>query len=604
MNQILDSPEFRATLQQLADEAGRPVAALREEAAADLKEMAVRPGRYSRAAWDRLCGWLSRAYHLDYRPAQVQRLRELNASASLVFLPNHRSYLDPMVLRSALSAQGFASNNVLGGANLAIWPFSEIGQRNGIVFIRREFRDDHVYRATLRAYLAHLIAQRQNLEWYIEGGRTRTGKLRPPRLGILSYVMDAFGENPQRDVLIIPTAIAYDQQHEVSAISAEELGAKKRPESVRWMYEFATSQSRRLGRAYLRFGEPLSLRDAVALTADEQGEVRPRLAVAKVALETAVRINSVTPITPGALITFALLDNGDRSITVLEGRRILEPVVNYIQRRNLPITEWPDLSEFGRMREALDRLVAEGVVSVYAGGVEPVYSISPGKQHEAAFYRNTIIHFFLVRAVAELAALQAAEDSAEDIPAAMWQNARRLKDLLQFEFFFPRTRELAQQLAAETALFNPHWQERTFSPAQVRAEMAGADMLVAHRVIGPFLEAYTVLADELARLGDEPADDKELVRRCLGVAQQRWLQRRLPTPESVSADYFRNAVQLADKFDLLGSTEPGLASRRAALAEELHQVTRRLDALRQIAQAAGQPMLIERTQHPRGGSHG
>jgi glycerol-3-phosphate O-acyltransferase len=603
VSDVLDSPEFAAILQDLADESGTPVAALREEAEADLQEMAVRPGRWSGAAWDRFCGWLSRAYRVDYRRAEVEHLRELNKSAALVFLPNHRSYLDPMILRSALVQHGFGPNNVLGGANLAIWPFSEIGQRNGIVFIRREFRDDQVYRATLRAYLSHLISQRRNLEWYIEGGRTRTGKLRPPRLGILSYVMDAYGEHPERDVLIVPTSIIYDQQHEVGAISAEEMGGKKKPESIKWMYDFATSQSRRLGRAYLRFGEPLSLADAVALTADEEGTVRPRLAVQKVAFETMNRINAATPITPGALITFALLDNGDRSITVEEGRRILLPLADYIQRRQLPMTEWPDLSEFGRMSEVLDRLVREGVITVYRGGTEPVYAISPGKQHEAAFYRNTIIHFFLVRAITELAALQAAEDEAPDIAGATWQNARRLKDLLRFEFFFPSTREFAEQVSAEATIMNPGWEDHSYTPAQIREGMGELDMLVAHRVIGPFFEAYSVLADELTLLG-QPADDKELVRRSLGVAQQRWLQRQLTTPESVSADYFRNAVMLADKLGLLASDEPGLAQRRRAFADELHEITRRLDTLRRIAQESGQPVLAERTPRPQGGTNG
>ena len=604
MNEVLDSPEFIATLQKLADESGRPLAELREEAEVDLDEMEVHPGNLSTSVWDRFCGWLSRAYRVDYSHAEVERLRELNESASLIFLPNHRSYLDPLVLRSALVQHGFPPNNVLGGANLAIWPFSEIGQRNGIVFIRREFRDDHVYRATLKAYLSHLMVKRQNLEWYIEGGRTRTGKLRPPRLGILSYVMDAYGEHPERDVLVIPTSIIYDQQHEVGAISAEEMGGKKKPESLKWMYQFASSQSRRLGRAYLRFGEPLSLGDAVALTADDEGNLRPRLAVSKVAIENANRINTATPITPGALITFALLDNGDRSITALEGREILLPLVDYIQRRGLPMTAWPDLNEFGKMREVLDRLVSEGVVSVYDGGTEPVYTIAPGKQHEAAFYRNTIIHFFLNRSIAELAALQAAEDLAADIPEATWQNARRLKDLLRFEFFFPSTREFSDQVAAETTIMNPGWQDHTYSPAQVLEEMADQDMLVAHRVIGPFLEAYSVLADELALLGNEPADSTALVQRSIGVAQQRWLQRQLTTPESVSADYFRNAVQLVDKLGLMASDDPDLAQQRRAFADELHEITRRLDALRRIAQAAGQPLLAERSPRTQRGSHG
>ncbi len=604
MNEVLDSPEFIATLQTLADESGTPLAAIREEAQADLAEMEVHPGDLSRSVWDRFCTWLSRAYRVDYSREEVERLRQLNESASLIFLPNHRSYLDPMILRSALSQHGFPPNNVLGGANLAIWPFSEIGQRNGIVFIRREFRDDHVYRATLKAYLSHLMVQRQNLEWYIEGGRTRTGKLRPPRLGILSYVMDAYGEHPERDVLVIPTSIIYDQQHEVGAISAEEMGGAKKPESLKWMYQFASSQSRRLGRAYLRFGEPLSLGDAVALTADDEGNLRPRLAVSKVAIENANRINAATPITPGALLTFALLDNGDRSITAQEGRQILLPLVAYIQRRGLPMTAWPDLNEFGKMREVLDRLVSEGVVTVYSGGSEPVYAIAPGKQHEAAFYRNTIIHFFLTRAIAELAALQAAEDHAPDIPDATWQNARRLKELLRFEFFFPSTREFSDQVAAETTLINPGWQDHTYSPDQVLAEMADQDMLVAHRVIGPFLEAYSVLADELALLGRLPAESASLVQRSIGVAQQRWLQRQLTTPESVSADYFRNAIQLADKMGLMASDDPDLEQERRAFADELHEITRRLDALRAIAQAAGQPLMTERSPRTQRGSHG
>ena len=130
-------------------------------------------------------------------------------------------------------------------------------------------------------------------------------------------------------------------------------------------------------------------------------------------------------------------------------------------------------------------------------------------------------------------------------------------------------------------------------------------MLVAHRVIGPFLEAYSVLADELALLGDEPADDKELVQATLGVAQQRWLQRQLTTPESVSADYFRNAVQLVDKLGLIEPrTSRTSRQRRRALADELHQITRRLDTLRRIAQASGQPVLTERAPRPQGGSHG
>jgi glycerol-3-phosphate O-acyltransferase len=598
-----DTEEYRTLVRALSEKLDRPNAEVAVEVDRCLEEMAVKEGRFSVAGWDRFCRWLSRAYRVDYIASEVEHLAALNQRAGLIFLPNHRSYLDTMVLRSALMVHGFPPNNVLGGANLAIWPFSKIGQRNGIVFIRREFKDDAVYRATLKGYLAHLMREKHNLEWYIEGGRTRTGKLRPPRYGVLSYVMDAFEEEPDHEVYVVPVSVIYDQQHEVEAISAEELGGRKKPESVGWMYRFSTAQSRRLGRAYLRFGQEFSLTQAVALTADEHGALRPRLAVPKVAFEVANRINAVAPITPGALVTFALLDNGDRAITIEEGRDVLQPLYEYIRRRDLPMTEQSGLATEAKVMESLDRLVAEGVVEKYDGGHVPVYSISLQQQHEAAFYRNTVIHWFLNRAIAELAALSAAEDAADNIPEATWNHARRLKDLLKFEFFFPSTREFAEQIAYETALINPDWRQQDHSPQMVLQYFEGLDLLLAHRVIGPLFEAYRVLLEELAATGSAAADEKQLVQTSLGAAQQAWLQRRLPTAESISRDYFINAVQLAKHLGLMAGDAADLAERRAGLAAEMAQITRRLDTLRGFAQRAGQPVLVERTTSA-GGSNG
>jgi len=594
VEQILDTPEFVRTIAQLSNETGRSIPELREEAREDLKEMAVKPGGVSVAAWDRFTRWLSRAYKVDYRPEEVEHLRELNRTSGLIFLPNHRSYLDPLVLRWALEKHGFPPNNTLGGSNLALWPMSEIGRRNGIVFIRREFRDDHLYRAVLKAYLSYLMDNKHNLEWYIEGGRTRTGKLRPPRYGILSYVIDAFADSPEQDVRIVPTSIIYDQQHEVSAISAEEMGGTKTPESISWLYNFARSQSRKLGRAHLRFGEPLSLADAVNLTLDDEGKPRPRLAVPKVAFETANRINAVTPVTPSAMLTFALLDNGDRAITVEEGRRILQPLLTYIQRRNLPLTQQVNLDDYGPLRDTLRNLVQEGVVTQYEGPTERVFYVSLDHQHEAAFYRNTVIHFFINRAIAELSAIQAAEDDAQDIPAETWRNARRLKDLLKFEFFFPTTREFSDQIADETSYMYPGWEDRNLTPKRVLEEARKLELVLAHRVIGPFLEAYSVLADQLAESGDKAVEQKDLVATSLSLARQRWLQKTLHTPESISKDYFANAFLLAKNQGLIESDEPDLAQRREAFAEELRHIVRRVDGLRRIAAHIGQPVMTER----------
>ena len=168
------------------------------------------------------------AYKLDVRPSQIKKIAELNKQSTLVFLPNHRSYLDPLILRSALQDSDFEPNHVLGGLNS---PSSQWEPSPGVTVwcSSVEFKDDDIYKVCLKAYMAYLVKHKQNLEWYIEGGRTRTGKLRPPRMGILSYLVDAYDEYAEEDVLIIPVFVGYDQQYEVGAISAEEMGGKKAP---------------------------------------------------------------------------------------------------------------------------------------------------------------------------------------------------------------------------------------------------------------------------------------------------------------------------------------------------------------------------------------
>ena len=238
---VLGSAQWAAALDDLAKRTGRTKPDLRKDAETALAEMAaeVTPGAIR--LWDRMGKSLTRSYTVDADTALLPQLRELSRHHSLVFLPNHRSYLDPLVLRSVLARHGLPPNFTLGGINLAMWPMSELGKRSGLIFIRRSTKDDPVYPVVLRLYLGHLIRQHANLEWYFEGGRTRTGKLRPPKMGVLRYLVDAFVANgtDADDVALVPVSIVYDQQAEVKALSFEESGGAKTPESLGWLVDFA-----------------------------------------------------------------------------------------------------------------------------------------------------------------------------------------------------------------------------------------------------------------------------------------------------------------------------------------------------------------------------
>jgi glycerol-3-phosphate O-acyltransferase len=442
VEEIEASADFRGRLAELADKVDRPESEVAAEAQGYLQEMVASHSRLAIDAWGEFGRWLSRAYSVEVDERAVEQIRRLSERYPLAFLPSHRSYLDPLVLRSALHGRGFAPNHVLGGLNVSFWPIGPVARRSGVVFIRRSIRNEPVYKFVLREYIGYLVRKRFNIEWYIEGGRTRTGKLRPPRYGLLNYLVGAFEAGATQDVMLIPTSIVYDQLHEVGDMAAEEHGAPKTAESLSWLVGYARAQGRGFGKVRVRFGEPLSLREALE---ESQAQEHP---VERVAFEVCHRINRATPITESALVTLALLGADDRALTLAEVEATLRPLLDYVAVRKLPVTGELDLGTEAGLEQALAALTRHGVVARFDGGTERVWSIGAQRHLEAAFYRNSVIHFMLTRAIAELVLARVSEEQPPDAVIDGWEEALRIRDLLKFEFFFARRRVFEQERRA------------------------------------------------------------------------------------------------------------------------------------------------------------
>ncbi|WP_405167429.1 glycerol-3-phosphate 1-O-acyltransferase [Nocardia sp. NBC_01499] len=621
--EILDSPDFVRRLELIADQIGasphevyrRAEKALNELVAAqsrlvsDLFTQAMRPIHAS-------------TWKVDSDDSGLAGLRDLNRRFPLVFLPSHRSYVDAFVLGDVLARNDFPPNHVIGGANLSFWPMGPIARRTGTVFIRRSFGDDEVYKAVVEEYFAYLLAKRFNLEWYFEGGRSRTGKLRPPRYGLLNYLAAAVRADRVEDVMLVPVSITYERLNELGAISTEQVGGKKKPEGLAWLARYVRSQQHSAGHVYVRFGEPLSARDRLTAHGDplttppltiplhrtepapagltETGQGAPdapevaeleRKAVQRLAFEIAVGINAVTPVTVNALVTLALLGVHERALTLGEVRTVLAPVLGYIEKRQLPHGELAALRDDQGLAVVLEQLSLAKVVTVYRGGLEPVYSIEAGAHLEAAFYRNSAVHWFVNRAILELSILAALDSDGADQLSTGWDEAFRLRDLLKFEFFFPERAEFAEQMTAEMLLLDPEWHSHTRDNtlgAEVMAKLTGSGFMMAHRVLRSFFDAQLVVAERLAaRAPETELDRKQFIADCVAVGKQMMLQQRLHSPESVSTELFTSALKLADNYGLLEGVSHDSAKRRAELTERRVEFADRLRTIgARISQAA------------------
>src|SRR3990170_5652112 len=259
---LVGSASFQAGLSELARRTGEDEAEVSIRAAKYLKEIAASPSTFVIdlvAALVRAVYTMGYERRIRYDPDALERIAALGQSHSLAFLPSHKSHLDHLSLTYVLYENGLPPNHTAGGINMKFFPIGGLLRRHGIFFIRRSFKDNEAYKFVLKRYVDYLLAKRFPLEWYLEGARSRSGKLREPKYGMLSYVADSWRRGSCEDVVLIPTSIAYDQIQDVGAHAAEQRGEAKEKESFSWMVKVIRSLRRRYGRIHLNFGDPVHL---------------------------------------------------------------------------------------------------------------------------------------------------------------------------------------------------------------------------------------------------------------------------------------------------------------------------------------------------------
>jgi len=521
---------------------------------------------------------------IDYDSAQIEKMRSALEDHPAVLLWSHRSYLDGVIVPVALQENKLPPAHTFAGINLSFGFMGPLMRRSGVIFLRRKL-DDPLYKYVLRQFVGYIVSKRFNLSWSIEGTRSRTGKMLPPKLGLLSYVADAYLDGRSEDILLQPTSISFDQLHETAEYAAYARGGEKIPEGAQWLFNFIKAQGERnYGKIYVRFPEAVSMRQYLGapdgpIATDESSK---RLAMQKMAIEVAWRILRATPVNATALVSTVLLATRGRALTLRQLHHTLQDSLDYLERKKTPMTNSAlRLHSSEGVRTALDALSSGHPVTRIDGGHEPVWRIAPEHELEGAFYRNSLIHAFLETSIVELALVHAARAPEGERLDAFWAQAMRLRSLLKFEFYFADSATFRENIAEELE-WNHDWENQLDAgPAAVDALLRAKHPLMSSAMLRPFIEAYEIVADVLC---DAPADigDKELTTRALGVGSQYAAQGLVRSEESVSALLFATARQVAADQKLL---EPAtdLRERRRAFLLELRDILSDMERVHELS---------------------
>jgi glycerol-3-phosphate O-acyltransferase len=577
---ILARGAFRDRVVALGAERGMPAPIALNRARRYLSEVAATHSPFVIDLIANAIHWLYRQGYgaILYDREQVRQVALLASEHPVAFLPSHRSNLDRLSLQYLLWENDLPPNHTAAGINMNFFPVGPLIRRTGAFFIRRSFKDNELYKFVLRSYLDYLVEKRFPLEWYMEGGRSRSGKLLPPRYGIMAWMVDAVNRGASEDLYLIPTTIVYDQLQDVADYAAEARGREKRKESFGWVLSAARSLRRRYGNIHVRFGEPISVAKEVPAQV-EGGE--SSIEVQKLAFEVMYRIGQITPVTPTALVAIALLEEGGRGASLDELAARCALMDAFVEGHGLPSTERIRLEDRREVAHVLTQLEEHGSVSTYRGGTDPVFYLTPEQAIRAAYYRNTVVHFFVPGAIAELALLAAID--GEDTRARFWDEVDRLRDLFKFEFFFAGRERFADEIGRMLADADPDWEMLIASgPDGARRLLERTGLLRAHWALLPFLDSYQVVGDQLLERTTADFDEKAFLQSAMRRGEQYRLQQTVTADESVSLVQFTSALRLARNRDLIDGGE-GATPDRLAFADEIRTVRSRALQIGRVA---------------------
>lgn len=402
----------------------------RKEAMAYVDEIAANYNPTVVAFGVRLVQWLLRHMFdgISVDQAGLADVKRMAARGPLILMPCHRSHMDYLVVPYLLYNQNIPWPHIFAGINLSFWPMGPFFRRVGAFFVRRSFAGAVFYAKVFGAYIHMLLKEGFNIKVYIEGTRSRSGKLLPPKLGMLNILLNACRNKACEDLIFVPIFVGYDRVPEEASYVDEASGSEKKTESVLGILKAGRLLKKRYGKIYVRFDRPFALSEILDSGKQrlEEMTTKAQSAVCRSIGYRAVNgIDRQSVVTPQSLVAAALLNSPKTHVTIeylmFEIRAYLACLT--YQNAHLSRTLLNDpgaairhiLSYYAR-QHLIDRITSHG----QDWALQDVIKIKDHKRYVLEYYKNNCVVLFIPAAFTALVILEkdAFQFSAADLTEA------------------------------------------------------------------------------------------------------------------------------------------------------------------------------------------
>lgn len=373
---------------------------------------------------------------INFVPAPGMDFKKLIDENCVVLVPNHQSHADYIALNYSIFRRYTEPVRIAGGLNLNIFPIGGLFRRCGCFFIRRSFSNDILYKLVLEGYLYSLLKEGLAIEFFFEGGRSRTGKLLPPRFGLYQMLLDAYESLPveeRKPLIFIPVSIIHEYLPEQKSLAKELEGGKKVPENSTQLVKLFNLFSKHFGSIHIHLGAPI---------APDFSKENIKERTQSLAFECFRAVGANMPATPTSILSLVLLDSPAQALSYEEIKLKAESLLHFCRKFKVPMT--PSLDEEKMetsLKRCIEMLKGNGKLQIMsvAGGT-PFYSVAPHHRRQLLYFKNTILHHFLVPWVigrAWLALFRGEIIEVSDLKKLFLGQRAQLK----YEFYLPTVKE-------------------------------------------------------------------------------------------------------------------------------------------------------------------
>ena len=550
---LLTNERLRAFMKSWARRRSKSIPQIQREALQYVDEIAAKPNPFVVKLGMAAVRWMldNMFDGVDYSQDEFNAVRRASRHGPLILIPCHKSHVDYLVISYLMQRNNLPYPHAFAGANLAFWPMGPIFRRLGAFFVRRSFSGAVFYAKVFSEYIHMLLGQGFNIEVFIEGTRSRNGKLLLPKLGMLSILLAAIQNGACRHVTFVPIYIGYDRVPEVGAYLQEVEGGKKEPESFWQMIRARKVLKKRFGRIYIKFCEPIALRDLE----NEYGSPVPDMRAKDIRSLTrdigdrVLRaIDRHTVVTPQALVSAAVLNSAH---TVISREQIdfnVDTFMAYMEALDVCRAETLLLDTRHAVSHILNGFVHQKILRPVSKGHDPdhketQFHLVTGKRPSLDYYKNSGIGPFVPAAMTALAILS--RDAFQFGSNDLYPNYDFLQKLFQNEFasgngeaMDTRIRKTIKAFMTE-AILVPHPK----LPDTYNLTSEGFRKLKCFAgFLAPFLESYLVVLSYFNDTETPPDDGTARLKQIQQLGAKLYKRQEVVRKEALSRINFLNAV--------------------------------------------------------------